>query len=584
MPTSERARALVGWLALHPGLHPRVEVAAQLWPEAATARANLRAAIWTVRQAWGPAGSALAGQRDLVGLLPDEIWVDASATPVAGQALPEGTLLPGLGDDWLDEERARYRRRQLTRLGTLAVEAEADGDLSAAARWAAEGARLAPLDEAVHRELLRLLVANGDRAAATVTAREFAERLRSELGVDPSPATRAVQSGLQKGEPAAERTALFGRSAELKSMLAAWREAADGHGHVLGLTGEAGIGETSLLAELARRVRTGGARTAVGAGIDVGGETPFAAWLELARALVATVRRVPAGFGWPRELNRLSEELGARLGQPEAPVAVAAPELERLRVFEAILRLVEWSASDRPLLIALDDAHRADRASLRLTAHIARRVSALPVLLVLTRRDRPARAELDALLTDLASRKVPAAEMVLGPIDDAAIAALATATAATLAQESLPSDGLQRVVWAAEGNPLFAVESARALAAGQLAPPPNLRTAVRLMVSALPEPAQVLARLLAVAGRPLSRPELDSVTPLQQPRALAEEAVLASGLVVAATGGLGYRHALLREAAYADIADPAPLHDRLASALVRSDHAGIGRHLEAAGR
>jgi hypothetical protein len=55
-----------------------------------------------------------------------------------------------------------------------------------------------------------------------------------------------------------------------------------------------------------------------------------------------------------------------------------------------------------PALIALDDAHRADRASMRLTAHIGRRLARLPLLLVLTRRDRPARGELDLLLADLA--------------------------------------------------------------------------------------------------------------------------------------------------------------------------------------
>jgi MoxR-like ATPase len=69
------------------------------------------------------------------------------------------------------------------------------------------------------------------------------------------------------------------------------------------LTGEAGIGKTSLVAELARRATTSGARTAIGAGIDVGGETPFAVWLEMTRALVATVRPVPKGVVWPREFE-----------------------------------------------------------------------------------------------------------------------------------------------------------------------------------------------------------------------------------------------------------------------------------------
>ena len=70
MPASERARALIGWLALHPGQHDRAEVAAQLWPEAAPerARANLRTAVWAVHQAWGPAGGWLQSGRTSLGL------------------------------------------------------------------------------------------------------------------------------------------------------------------------------------------------------------------------------------------------------------------------------------------------------------------------------------------------------------------------------------------------------------------------------------------------------------------------------------------------------------------------------------
>ena len=81
--------------------------------ETSEARANLRTAIWAVRQAWGAAGVHLDGQRNLIGLLPSEVWVDAIADPPVGEPLPEGELLPELDDDWLDAEREHYRRRQL---------------------------------------------------------------------------------------------------------------------------------------------------------------------------------------------------------------------------------------------------------------------------------------------------------------------------------------------------------------------------------------------------------------------------------------------------------------------------------------
>ena len=195
-------------------------VATRLWPETPEARANLRTAIWAVRQAWGAAGVHLDGQRNLIGLLPSEVWVDAIADPPVGEPLPEGELLPELDDDWLDAEREQYRRRQVTRLAGLARNAEAAGDHADAARWAAERCRLAPLDESAHRELLRLMTTNGDVAGAVLEGRRFAARLRSELGVDPSPATRAAQAALQapsRHNPAGHRCLAGPRSCALCS-------------------------------------------------------------------------------------------------------------------------------------------------------------------------------------------------------------------------------------------------------------------------------------------------------------------------------------------------------------------------------
>src|SRR3954468_16821794 len=453
MPAADRARALVGWLALHPGQHQRAVVAARLWPEVPqdTARASLRTAVWSLRPCWGAvADEVLEASRTSLGWRDGEVWVDALADPLEHA----GELLPGIEDDWAAAAREEHRNRLLLELDTCASAAEAEGRVADAVRWSRRRCALNPLDEVAHRDLLRRLEAAGDHAGAVVAGREFTAPLRAELGVRPSPATRAAQSSFRGAGASGAPVRLFGRGDELAALTAAWRTAADGLGRVVVLTGEAGIGKTTLLAQLAHRAGLAGGRCAIGGGGDVGGETPFAVWLELVRALLATVAVPRASARWPVELSRLSPELGARLGRPEPPAAVAAPELERLRVFESTLRLVEWSCTDRPVLIALDDAHSADRASLRLTAHIGRRLGGLPLLLVLTRRDRPARAELDALLADLAGRGVPVTEVDVGPIADADVAALAAAAV----PPGTDLDVVRRVVGAAEGNPLLAVE------------------------------------------------------------------------------------------------------------------------------
>jgi tetratricopeptide (TPR) repeat protein len=91
-----------------------------------------------------------------------------------------------------------------------------------------------------------------------------------------------------------------------------------------------------------------------------------------------------------------------------------------------------------------------------------------------------------------------------------------------------------------------------------------------------------LIHLLAAAGRPLASGELDGLG-LPEP-GFAEQAASADGLLVRRDGRLGFRHDLLREAVYADLPNPAPLHERIAGALDPGDRAGIAHHLSLAGR
>src|SRR3984885_15714149 len=90
LPAGRRVRALLGWLAVHPGRHPRSRLAGQFWPDVldASARASLRSAIWALRSALGPDfGSYLVTDRETVTLAADGLWVDPHET--RGR-LPEG--------------------------------------------------------------------------------------------------------------------------------------------------------------------------------------------------------------------------------------------------------------------------------------------------------------------------------------------------------------------------------------------------------------------------------------------------------------------------------------------------------------
>src|ERR1035441_8151209 len=137
LPASRRVRALLGWLAVHPGRHPRSRLAGRFWPDVldASARASLRSAIWALRSALGPEfGSYLATDRDTVTLAADGLSVDlrevrrliAHGQPEAALDLCRGDLLQELDDDWVVEAREELGRdiaaalRDLTRQGSAA--------------------------------------------------------------------------------------------------------------------------------------------------------------------------------------------------------------------------------------------------------------------------------------------------------------------------------------------------------------------------------------------------------------------------------------------------------------------------------
>src|SRR5690349_7373197 len=591
---------LLAVLALRPGPQDRETVAATLWPGAAgpAARANLRTAIWALRKAVGR--DALITSRSGVGLRPEAVTVDladglrraADGDAEAAAALCRGELLPGYAEDWAETARRRQRAELAETLAARSAAAERDGDAAGAARWSRLRCELDPLNEAAHADLVRQLAVAGDRAGALVAGREVTGRLRAELGVGPGPSLRAALAeargpGVTGAAPGPLATRpLYGRAAELRTLMTAWAAARAGHGRVILITGEAGIGKTRLVAELARRAENAEARTAIGAGVDVGGAAPLATWQELVPQLAAGVPAPPEHADWPAELGRLAPDIAARRGRDQPPPPVSSPELERLRVFDAVLRLVEWAAAGRPVLLVAEDVHRADPASMQLCAHIGRRLAARPVLFVLTRRAKPDRPDADALLADLAGRGVEVAELELGPLAAVELAAVARSVA------DLTDHAVDQVIRAADGNPLLAVESARALAAGRDAPPQNLRAAVRAAVGALARPARDLAEMLAAAGRELSAAELAAayLNLALTDRDAAEAAVLDTGLVIRVGGGLRFRHALLAEAVRADLGEQGRRYEQLALAIEAAASAPdqvaaeVAGHLHRAGR
>jgi len=118
-PAHPQGPALLGWLALHPGEHPRGPLAALLWPGVprANARTSLRSAAWALRRALGPDEGEVLNGRETIGL---RCTTDlqaferhlAAGEPEAALALCRGALLAGLEEhDWVLAARAAHDDR-----------------------------------------------------------------------------------------------------------------------------------------------------------------------------------------------------------------------------------------------------------------------------------------------------------------------------------------------------------------------------------------------------------------------------------------------------------------------------------------
>jgi DNA-binding SARP family transcriptional activator/tetratricopeptide (TPR) repeat protein len=598
-PASQRPWAVFAYLALSPRPVARGELVARFWPDVLeqSARGSLRSALWTLRRRLG---DELVVEGESVGLRADGCWVDvreferlARHDPQDALALCRGELLEGIEDEWALAARERHRERVIGLLEQLAEDAERRGDVRTALELTRRQVDRDPLDEDAHRRLIARLDAGGDRAAALRVYRGLAERLRRELGVAPSATTRALVERLraQAPEPVSAAPApmpgllpLIGRGRELDALQRVWRAVSAGAGAAAVIRGEAGIGKTRLATALRLQAAAGGGQSAACAALDLGGSAPLSLWAELIRALLPGLPAPPLEATWPDDLAVLAAELPAHFARSGAPSAAIAPDLQRTRLFEAVVALLSWAARRAPLLLVLEDAHTADRPSLELAAYAARRLGEVRVMMLLTRRELPHSAAADGLEHALRSRGLLACELDLGPLAPASTAALVRAVA------PLSEPDVARVVQRAEGNALLAVETARALERGGDEIAPSLRGSVRATLAPLSGDVRRLVEVAAVAARPLAGSEVAQLT-LADPDAAVTDA-LQTGLLVEVESGIGFRHALLRDAVLAEIAAPQRhgLHARWARGLRAGERAGgparaaeVARHLRLAG-
>jgi DNA-binding CsgD family transcriptional regulator/tetratricopeptide (TPR) repeat protein len=356
-----------------------------------------------------------------------------------------------------------------------------------------------------------------------------------------------------------------GRAEELARLDGALAGAAP---RVLLLGGEAGVGKTRLLGEFTVRAQAAGARVLAGSCVHVGeGALAYAPVSQALRQLVreldpATLEQV-VGPG-RAELARLAPDLGPAEATP------AAGELARVRLFERLLGVLERLAAERPLVLAVEDLHWADRSTLDLVGFVVANLAEAAVVLVATYRSdelgrrhplRPVLAELD--------RHPTVERLELGRLDRAELEGLLAGILGTAPPPQLLTGVLDR----SDGNPFFAEELLAAGSGdGQRGLSATLHDLLAARIDRLSGPAQQVLRVAAVAGRRVGHGLLAAGCALQEPVLLdaVREAVEHYLLVPDADGdAYSFRHALVQEVIDADLlpGERRQLHAALARAL-----------------
>src|SRR3954470_24405720 len=173
-----------------------------------------------------------------------------------------------------------------------------------------------------------------------------------------------------------------GRESELGKLEVTLDELEAGVSACVALEGEPGIGKTRLLAELRGRSDARGLLTLAGSATEFERNMPYSVWVDALDAYVSS-QELEESQLWDSELAGELCEIIPSLRRKAPRQSVAD---ERYRSHRAVRRLLELLARGRPLVLALDDLHWSDDASIELLAGLLRRGPDVPLLVALAYR------------------------------------------------------------------------------------------------------------------------------------------------------------------------------------------------------
>ena len=428
-----------------------------------------------------------------------------------------------------------------------------------------------PFRERFVAQLVLALYRSGRQVDALTAYAVARDRLADELGLDVAPDLASLEAAILRHDPAiaakaaplgvrgtteplpdalfaaARQLPVVGRDPELARLTGLWRTVTAGGRQVVLVSGEAGIGKTRLVAELAHDASPDRPAVLIGR-CDPLGTGPYHPVAEALHTSTHSEQVVKAAA--PEVRARLAPLLDGTAGDGE-----------RDTLYAAVAWLIGQIAANAPTLVVIEDADRIDRASALLLRHLVRRLPPR-VLLAICFRDPPGTRH-EPLLALIEAGAVH--RIALGPLDRPALARMV----ARMTGSAPTTDQVDRLLMSTGGNPLFATEIVRQFgadgpSAGEL--PAGVRDMVRHRLRLLPDAARTLVHGAAVVGREAEFGLLAHLAELGEDDAVAatEQAVAAGFLVEAGRAWAGsylFPHELAREAVYVEL--PVPARQRL---------------------
>ena len=385
---------------------------------------------------------------------------------------------------------------------------------------------------------------------------------------------------------------VVGRESETQSLTDAVKRVAGGKGQeVLLISGEAGLGKTTLVAEAARAAFDQGACVLFGH-CEEDLATPYQLFAE---GLGHFVTHAPEDqllahvSAYGSELSRLVPALASRI--PDLPASKTTDsDTERYLLFAAVVGLLATASEHQPVVLIFDDLQWADKGSLLLLRHLTAAEQAMRVLVLGTYRDSElshAHALRETL--GLLRRHSGVSRIELAGLDDSAVVTFLEAAAGQTLDDA--AVGLAHAVYReTDGNPFFVGELLRHLAETgavfqdangrwvaddfleQMALPDSVREVIGGRVVRLGETAERVLSMAAVIGRDFDLDLLARATKTSEDDLIdILDAAAAVALVreVADTGRYSFAHALIQHTLYEDLGPNrrAQAHRRVGQAL-----------------